>query len=102
MDWWNLGVQRIEAELQRHYLIALPDMARMIAVDNCSTRGGYATINKVPIEGALGIEPFWEFSVKISNQNLTRSYLAKLEHQYESMAVTIPHVGVIQYVAIHT
>jgi hypothetical protein len=58
-----------EEASQRRHLIALPDMARIIALDNHHRRGGYATIRKVRIEGALRIEAFWEFATKMFNQS---------------------------------
>ena len=83
------------------HLIAIPLTARVLECDNVIKRGGYATIRRVCIEGAHGIEQHWEFAAKLSNQWQSRPDLAKLEHQNESMAVRIPHLGVIRFVAIH-
>jgi hypothetical protein len=38
---------------------------------------------------------WWEFAAKQSNQIDKRNDLAKMEHQNESMAVMIPHAGII-------
>jgi hypothetical protein len=88
-------VKRTKEDSRRRRLIALPDKARMIAVNNHIMRGGYATIRMVCIEGTPGIEAFREFATEISNQNLTRPDPVILEHQNKSMAMTIPHAGVI-------
>lgn len=101
VGWWDSAEGHQEDLLRQAHLIAIPPTARVVPVDNVMRKGGYATIRKVRIEGAPGIEPFWEFAAKLSNQSETRPDLAKLEHQNESMAVRIPHPGVIRYVAIH-
>jgi hypothetical protein len=75
-------------------------MARVLALDICHTIGRYATIRKVCVEGALAIQAFWKFAPKLSNQSWARPNLVKLEHQNESIVVTIPHASVIRYVAI--
>ena len=83
------------------HLIAIPPTARVFQCDDVVKRGGYATIRKVCIERAAGIERHWELAAKLSNNWQRRPDLAKIEHQNESMAVTIPHPGVIRFVAIH-
>ena len=83
------------------HLIAIPPTARVFQCDDVVNRGGYATIRKVRIEGAAGNEWHWELAAKLSNNWQRRPDLAKIEHQNESMAVTIPHSGVIRFVAIH-
>lgn len=82
-------------------MIVIPPTARVVAVDNVVRRGGYATIKKVRLEGVSDIIPYWEFAAKLSLNHQTRPDLAKLEHQNESLAVRIPHAGVIRFVAIH-
>jgi hypothetical protein len=52
---------------QRRHLVALPDTARVIELDNCHRRGGYATISRIGIKGSLEIELWWEFGAKLSN-----------------------------------
>lgn len=101
VGWWNSEEGRQEDHVRMAHLIAIPSTAMVIDVDNVKRRGGYATIRKVRIEGARGIEAFWEFAAKLSNQWQERPDLAKLEHQNESLAVRIPHPGVIRFVAIH-
>ena len=101
VGWWNSEEGRAADQSRMSHLIALPATARVINVDNVRRKGGYATIRKVRIEGAPGIEPFWEFAAKLSNQAYERPDLAKVEHQNESMAVRIPHPGVIRFAAIH-
>ena len=83
------------------HLIAIPPTARVFQCDNVVKRGGYATIRKVCNEGAPGIERHWELAAKLSNNWQCRPDLAKIEHQNESMAVTIPHPSIIRFVAIH-
>jgi hypothetical protein len=99
--WWKSNDGVTELERTRRHLIALPDTARVISVDDKTMRGGYATIRKVRIEGCPGILPHWEFAAKKSIHYRTRPELAKLEHQNESMAVRIPHAGVIRFAAVH-
>ena len=101
VGWWNSEEGRHEDHIRMAYLIAIPPTARVINIDNVARKGGYATICRVRIEGAPGILPFWEFAAKLSNQWQERPDLAKVEHQNESMAVRIPHPGVIRFVAIH-
>jgi hypothetical protein len=101
VGWWNSEEGRTQDRLQSSHLIALPSTARVIRVDSVTKKGGYATIRKVRIEGVTGIENFWEFAAKRSNQWQSRPDLAKVEHQNESMAVTIGHPGVIRFFAIH-
>jgi hypothetical protein len=101
IGWWNSSAGKIEEDSRRQHLVALPETATVIELERRTLRGGYATIKRVRIEGAPGIERHWEFAAKLSNQHATRPDLAKLEHQNESMAVRIPHPGVIRYVAIH-
>jgi hypothetical protein len=59
------------------------------------------TIRWDHIEGVLEIQSWWKFSAKRSNQSWTPPDLAKMEHLNESMAVRIPHPGVICFFAIH-
>src|SRR5450759_2029981 len=99
--WWKFPAGVAEAASQRHHLVALPPTARVIPVDNIRRRGGYATIRRVRLEGVPEFQPWWEFAAKQSIQIDTRPDLAKLEHQNKSMAVTIPHAGVIRFSAIH-
>ena len=101
VGWWNSEEGKQEDRLRMGQLIAIPVTARVIDVDNAARRGGYATIRKVRIEGAPGIEPYWEFAAKLSNQWQSRPDLAKMEHQNESMVVRIPHPGIIRFAAIH-
>ena len=101
VGWWNSEEARSEDHMRMAHLIALPETAIVIAMDNVSRRGGYATIRRVRIEGAPGIFAGWEFAAKLSNQWQTRPDLAKIEHHNESMAVRIPHPGVIRFAAIH-
>ena len=101
LTWWNSSVGVAQVQNTRRHLIALPETTRVIAVDNKIKRGGYATIRKVRIEGCTEIEPFWEFAAKKSLQEGRRTELAKLEHNTESMAVRIPHSGVIRLFAVH-
>jgi hypothetical protein len=101
IGWWNSSAGKIEEESRRQNLIALPETARVIELERKTLRGRYATIKRVQIEGAPGIERHWEFAAKLSIQHATRPDLAKLEHQNESMALRISHPGVIRYVAIH-
>jgi hypothetical protein len=71
----EVGDRNSKKASQRRHQIALYDMARVIVVKIYQMRGGYTTIMKVCIEGAPGIESFWEFEAKISNQDsvMTRS-----------------------------
>jgi hypothetical protein len=90
-----------EEASQRRYLIALPPTARVIAVVSIERKGGYATIRQVHIEGVPEIQSWWKYVAKRSNQSRTRLDLAKMEHLNESMAVKIPHAGIIHFFAIH-
>ena len=101
IGWWKSPAGMAEAASMRRHLIALPPTARVIPVDNIRRRGGYATIRRVRLEGVAEFQPWWEFAAKQSIQIDTRPDLAKQEHQNESMAVTIPHAGVIRFAAIH-
>lgn len=101
IGWWKSDEGMRQDQYRMAHLIAIPPTAKIIQVDNFSRRGGYATIRKVRIEGASGIEPHWEFAAKLSNQWQTRPDLAKIEHQNESLAVRISHPGVIRFAAIH-
>ena len=101
IGWWNSDQGRQKDHARMAHLIAIPPTAQIFQCDDVVKRGGYATIRKVRIEGAVGIERHWDLAVKLSNNWQCRPDLAKLEHQNESMAVTIPHPGVIRFVAIH-
>lgn len=101
VGWWNGPDGIAEIESRRQHLIALPDTVRVIPQDGIVLKGGYATIRRVRIEGCPGILPYWEFAAKLSNHHRTQPRLAKLEHQNESMAVRIPHPGVIRFNAVH-
>jgi serine/threonine protein kinase len=90
-----------EATSQRRHLVALTPTAKVIPMDNIYRQGGYATIRRVCLEGVPELKTWWEFAAKQSNQIDKRNDLAKMEHQNESMAVTIPHAGVIRFAAIH-
>jgi hypothetical protein len=99
--WWTSPAGMAEAASQRRHLVALPPTAKVIPMDNIRRQGGYATIRRVRLEGVLEFKPWWEFAAKQSNQIDKRNDLAKMEHQNESMAVTIPHAGVVRFAAIH-
>ena len=101
LGWWNSTEGVEELQRGRRHLIALPETARVIQQDDRIMRGGYATIRRVRIEGCPGIAASWEFAAKKSNHHRTQPQLAKMEHQNESMAVRIPHSGVIRFVAVH-
>jgi hypothetical protein len=90
-----------EAASQMRHLVALPSTARVIPVDDIRRRGGYVTIRRVRLEGVPEFQSWWEFVAKQSNQIDRRPDLAKMEHQNKSMAVTIPHPGVIKFAVIH-
>jgi serine/threonine protein kinase len=90
-----------EAASQRCHLVALPPTAKVIPMDNIRRQGGYATIRRVRLKGVPEFKPWWEFVAKQSNQIDKRNDLVKMEYQNEAMAVTIPHVGVIRFAAIH-
>jgi hypothetical protein len=98
--WWSMAGMA-EAALQIRHLVALPSTARVIPMDNIRRRGGYATIWRVRLEGVPEFQSWWEFAAKQSNQIDKRPDLAKMEHQNESMVVTIPHPCVIKFAAIH-
>jgi hypothetical protein len=89
-----------EAASRRRHLVALPPTAKINPMDNIRRQGGYATIRKVRLEGVLEFKPWWEFAAKQSNQIDKRNDLAKMEYQNESMAVTIPHAGVIRGICV--
>jgi hypothetical protein len=93
--WWTSLADMAEAASQRRHLVALPPTAKVIPVDNIHRQGGYATIRRVRLEGVLEFKPWWEFAAKQSNQIDKRNDLAKMEHQNESMAMMIPHAGII-------
>jgi hypothetical protein len=99
--WWTSPTGMVEAASQRRHLVALPPTAKVIPIDNIRRQGGYATIRRVCLEGVPEFNPWWEFAAKQSNQIDKQNDLAKMEHQNESMAVTIPHAGVIRFAAIH-
>ena len=90
-----------EAALQMRHLVALSSIARVILVENICRRGGYATIWRVRLEEVPEFQSWWKFAAKHSNQINKQPDLAKMEHQNELMAMTIPHLGVIKFVAIH-
>lgn len=71
LGWRKCKMGIAEEVSERCHLIALLDTAKVLALDNYHRRGGYATIRKVCIVGALGIVEFWEFEVKLSNQSQT-------------------------------
>jgi hypothetical protein len=97
ISWWRSTVGQAEEASQRHHPFALPPTARVIAVDRIERKGGYSTIRRVRIEGVSKIQSWWEFAAKWSNQSRTRPHLAKMEHLDGSMAVRIPHAGVIHF-----
>lgn len=101
VGWWRTPAGIAEVSSARRHLIALPETARVISVDNKTRRGGYATIRRVRIEGCAEIPAFWEFAAKMSLQEGRRPELAKMEHNTESMAVRIQHDGVIRFMAVH-
>jgi hypothetical protein len=90
-----------EATSQMHHLVASPSTARVILVDDIHRQGGYATIRRVRLEGVPEFQSWWEFAAKQSNQIDRRPNLAKMEYQNESVAVMIPHLGVIKFAAIY-
>ena len=67
IGWWNSSAGRIEEDSRRHHLIALPEIANVIELERRTLRGGYATIKRVRIERAPGIERHWEFAAKFSH-----------------------------------
>ena len=89
-----------EVVSQRRHLVVLPPTAKVIPMDN-RRQSGYVTIWRVCLEGMSEFTTWWEFATKQSNQIDKRNDLAKMEHQNELMAVTIPHVGVIQFAVIY-
>jgi hypothetical protein len=101
IGWWRDVPGGFEELMKNKLVHALPATANVIEVEHTSLKGAYATVKRVRIEGAPGLEPHWEFAAKLSKQARTRPDLAKLEHQNETMAVRIEHPGVIRYVAIH-
>ena len=100
IGWWSSDQGRRVDHARMAHLIAIPPTARVFQCNEVVKRGGYA-IRKVRIEGAPGIERHWELAAKLSNNWQRRPDLATIEHQNESMAVTIPHPGIIRFVAIH-
>ena len=101
VGWWLSKPGVDQAQNTRRLLITLPETARVIPQDNKIMRGGYATIRKVRIEGCTEIHPSWEFAAKTSLQEGQRPAFSKMEHNTESMAVRIPHVGVIRFYIVH-
>jgi hypothetical protein len=99
--WWRSTAGMVEVASQMRHLVALPSTARVIPMDDIRRRGGYATIRRVHLEGVPEVQSWWEFAAKQSNQIDRRPDLAKMEHQNESMAMTIPHPCVIKFAAIH-
>ena len=97
IGWWSSDQGRREDHARMAHLIAIPPTALVFQCDDIVKRGRYATIRKVRIEGAPGIEQHWELAAKLSNNWQRRPDLAKIEHQNESMAVTIPHPDVIRF-----
>jgi hypothetical protein len=102
IGWWMSKPGMEQAQNTRRLLIALPETATVIPVNNKIMRGGYATIRRVRIEGCAEIHPSWEFAAKMSLQEGQRPAFAKMEHNTESMAVRIPHAGVIRFFAVHS
>jgi hypothetical protein len=64
ISWWQSTIGQAEEASQRRHLIALPAIARVIAVDRIERIGGYATIRRVRIEGLPEIQSWWEFAAK--------------------------------------
>ena len=56
IGWWSSDQGRQEDHARMAHLIAIPPTAWVFQCDNVVKRGGYATIRKVRIEGAAGIE----------------------------------------------
>ena len=56
IGWWNSDQGRQEDHARMAHLIAIPPTTRVFQYDDVVKRGGYATIRKVCIEGAAGIE----------------------------------------------
>ncbi len=101
VNWLNNTDGIAQVQNTRRLLVVLPKIAMVIAQDNKVMRGGYATIQRVRIEGCAQIHPSWEFVAKTSLQEGRRPKLAKLEHNTESMAVKILHDGVIYFFVVH-
>jgi len=101
LDWWSSAEGLAELHNRARYVIALPSWACMIAVDDKVMKGGYATIQRVRIEGCNLIPTHWKFAAKKSNHHNSNPQIAMMEYQNESMAVRIPHAGVIRFAAMH-
>ena len=70
-------------------------------LDDKVLRGGYATIQRVCIEGGLNISAVWEFAAKRPFNHEIRLDLARVDHKNKSLALRIAYSGVICFVAIH-
>src|SRR5665811_53036 len=101
IPWWTSQAGLAQENSMRRHLVVLPPTAIVVPVDNMPRRGGYATIRRVRLEGVSEFPAWWEFAAKQSIQIDSHPTIARLEHQNESMAVTIPHAGVIRFVAVH-
>ena len=67
IGWWNSDQGREEDHARMAHLIVIPPTARVFQCDDVVKRGGYATIRKVRIEGAIKIERHWKLAAKPSN-----------------------------------
>ena len=102
ISWWDSPIgMETEMALRRQSLIVISNTAIVRPLDTKVLRGGYATIKRVRIEGAINISPVWEFAAKRPLNHDIRPDLARVDHNNESLAVRIPHPGVIRFVAIH-
>ena len=102
VQWWDSPIGReTEISLRNRNLIVLTDYAIVHYLDKKVQRGGYATIRRVRIEANPEIPPFWEFAEKRPLNWSMRPDLARVDHNNESLAIRIPHNGVIRFMAIH-
>jgi hypothetical protein len=58
VGWWRSMKGIAEEASQKRHLIALPDTTKVLPLDICYRKGGYATVRRVHIEGAPVIEPW--------------------------------------------
>ena len=102
VNWWDspLGLETEMVLQQKSQLVDL-EKAIVRPLNNKVLRGGYATIRRVRIDGALNISPVWEFAAKRPLNYDIWPKLARVDHNNKSLAVRIAHPGVICFVAIH-
>ncbi|KAG0571933.1 hypothetical protein KC19_VG055000 [Ceratodon purpureus] len=102
ITWWNSPIgMETAADLRKRHLTILADFAIFYYLDKEVQRGGYATIRRVRFEGNPEIPPYWEFAEKRPLNWSMRPDLARVDHNNESLAIRIPHPGVIRFMAIH-